>query len=45
MIALADQVLQCDGRLIAAREAMGPPRLTFTGLTLSGPLVELPLLR
>jgi predicted protein tyrosine phosphatase len=40
MIALADQLLQCDGRLIAAREAMGPPRLTF-----SGPLVELPLLR
>jgi predicted protein tyrosine phosphatase len=40
MIALADQLLQCDGRLIAAREAMGPPRLAF-----SGPLVELPLLR
>jgi predicted protein tyrosine phosphatase len=40
MIALADAILQCDGRLIAAREAMGPPRLT-----LSGPLVELPLLR
>jgi predicted protein tyrosine phosphatase len=40
MIALADQLLQCEGRLIAAREAMGPPRLTF-----SGPLVALPLLR
>ncbi len=39
MIALADHLLQCDGRLIAAREAMGPPRLTF-----SGPLVALPLL-
>jgi len=40
MIALADGLLQCDGRLIEAREAMGPPRLTF-----SSPLVELPLLR
>ncbi|HEX5079816.1 MAG TPA: protein-tyrosine phosphatase family protein [Geminicoccaceae bacterium] len=40
MIALADELLRCEGRLIAAREAMGPPRLT-----LSGPLVELPLLR
>jgi predicted protein tyrosine phosphatase len=42
MIALADGLLQCDGRLIEAREAMGPPRLTFS---FSGPLVELPLLR
>jgi predicted protein tyrosine phosphatase len=40
MIALADQVLRCEGRLIAAREAMGPPRLT-----LNAPLVVLPLLR
>jgi predicted protein tyrosine phosphatase len=40
MIALADHLLRCDGRLVAAREAMGPPRLTF-----SGPLVALPLLR
>jgi predicted protein tyrosine phosphatase len=40
MIALADQLLQCDGRLIEAREAMGPPRLM-----LNTPLVELPLLR
>jgi predicted protein tyrosine phosphatase len=39
MIALADHLLKCDGRLIAAREAMGTPRLTF-----SGPLVALPLL-
>jgi predicted protein tyrosine phosphatase len=44
MIALADQLLQCDGRLIAAREAMGPPRLPLTRLSLSGPLVQLPLL-
>jgi predicted protein tyrosine phosphatase len=42
MIALADALLQCDGRLVDAREAMGPPRLT---LSFSGPLVELPLLR
>ena len=40
MIALADGLLQCEGRLVEAREAMGPPRLTF-----AGPLVELPLLR
>lgn len=40
MIALADQLLQCEGRLIAAREAMGSPHLT-----LNTPLVELPLLR
>jgi predicted protein tyrosine phosphatase len=39
LIALADQLLGCQGRLIAAREAMGPPRLAF-----SGPLVSLPLL-
>lgn len=39
MIALADQLLRCEGRLIAAREAMGAPRLTF-----AGPLVRLPLL-
>jgi len=39
LIALADQRLGCQGRLIAAREAMGPPRLA-----LSGPLVSLPLL-
>lgn len=39
MIALADHLLQCDGRLIAARVAMGTPRLAF-----SGPLVALPLL-
>jgi predicted protein tyrosine phosphatase len=39
MIALADHLLNCEGRLIAAREAMGTPRLTF-----SGPLVALPLL-
>jgi predicted protein tyrosine phosphatase len=39
LIALADQRLGCQGRLIAAREAMGPPRLAF-----SGPLVSLPLL-
>jgi predicted protein tyrosine phosphatase len=39
MIALADHLLTCEGRLIAAREVMGTPRLTF-----SGPLVRLPLL-
>ena len=39
LIALADQRLGCQGRLIAAREIMGPPRLAF-----SGPLVSLPLL-
>jgi predicted protein tyrosine phosphatase len=39
MIALADLLLRCDGRLVAAREAMGTPRLAF-----SGPLVSLPLL-
>ena len=40
LIALADRRLGCGGRLIAAREAMEPPRLAF-----SGPLVSLPLLR
>jgi predicted protein tyrosine phosphatase len=40
MIAVADQLLGCAGRLIAAREAMGPADL----LPLA-PLVRLPLLR
>ncbi len=39
MIALADELLGCDGRLIAAREAMGPPNLLGWG-----PLVRIPLL-
>jgi predicted protein tyrosine phosphatase len=39
MIALADRILGCEGRLIAAREAMGPATLT-----LPTPLVQLPLL-
>jgi predicted protein tyrosine phosphatase len=39
MIALADEILGCEGRLIAAREAMGPAELT-----LAAPLVRLPLL-
>ena len=39
MIALADEILGCEGRLIAAREAMGPAELTH-----AGPLVRLPLL-
>jgi predicted protein tyrosine phosphatase len=39
LIALADPLLRCDGRLLAAREAMGLPSLAF-----SGPLVTLPLL-
>lgn len=39
MVALADVLLGCEGRLIAAREAMGAPHLT-----LNTPLVELPLL-
>jgi predicted protein tyrosine phosphatase len=39
MIALADELLGCEGRLIAAREAMGLPNLT-----LAAPLVRLPLL-
>lgn len=42
MIALADQMLGCQGRLIAAREAMGPADFLSTGLI--GPLVHLPLL-
>jgi len=40
MIAVADQLLGCEGRLIAAREAMGPATLLPFG-----PLVCLPLLR
>ena len=39
MIALADPILGCEGRLVAAREAMGPATLT-----LPTPLVQLPLL-
>jgi predicted protein tyrosine phosphatase len=39
MIALADQILGCEGRLVAARAAMGPATLT-----LPTPLVQLPLL-
>lgn len=39
MIALADRILGCEGRLVAAREAMGPATLT-----LPTPLVQLPLL-
>jgi predicted protein tyrosine phosphatase len=39
IIALADAMLGADGRLIAAREAMGPAELT-----LPTPLVRLPLL-
>jgi predicted protein tyrosine phosphatase len=39
IIALADEILGCQGRLIAAREAMGP-----ADLTLAVPLVRLPLL-
>ena len=31
MIALADEILGCEGRLIAAREAMGPAELTLAG--------------
>ena len=37
MIALADQLLRREGRLIAAREAMGPAELL-----LQAPLIELP---
>jgi predicted protein tyrosine phosphatase len=37
MIALADQLLQREGRLIAARESMGPAELL-----LQAPLIELP---
>lgn len=39
MIALADRILGCEGRLIAARDAMGP-----ADLSAFGPLVHLPLL-
>lgn len=39
MIALADEILGCAGRLIAAREAMGPAELT-----LPTPLARIPLL-
>lgn len=39
MIALADELLGCGGRLIAAREAMGPADISALG-----PLVHLPLL-
>jgi hypothetical protein len=38
MIALADAVLGCEGRLIAARDAMGDGEPA-----LEGPLVRLPL--
>jgi predicted protein tyrosine phosphatase len=40
MIELADQLLACEGRLVAARAAMGP-----ADLLPFGPLVVLPLLR
>jgi predicted protein tyrosine phosphatase len=36
MVALADQILGRQGRLVAAKEAMGPATLVF-----EGPLVEL----
>jgi predicted protein tyrosine phosphatase len=39
MIALADELLGCGGRLIAARDAMGP-----ADISAFGPLVHLPLL-
>lgn len=39
MVEVADQLLDCDGRLIAAEQAMEPAELAF-----SGPLVRLPLL-
>lgn len=39
MIALADDILGLDGRLVAARDAMGPAEIL-----LHGPLVRLPLL-
>jgi predicted protein tyrosine phosphatase len=39
MIALADQLLACDGRLVAARDAMGPAEIT-----LPTPVVRVPLL-
>jgi predicted protein tyrosine phosphatase len=40
MIALADELLGCEGRLVQAREAMGP-----ADLLPFAPLVALPLLR
>jgi predicted protein tyrosine phosphatase len=40
IVELADRLLGRGGRLVAAREAMGPAALVF-----EGPLVELPLLR
>jgi predicted protein tyrosine phosphatase len=39
MIRLADELLGCQGRLVAAREAMGPGQLLPFG-----PLIRLPLL-
>lgn len=42
MIVLADEQLGCEGRLVAAREAMGPADFLATGPI--GPLVHLPLL-
>lgn len=42
MVALADEILGCEGRLVAAREAMGPADFMTTGPI--GPLVHLPLL-
>ena len=39
MIAVADELLGCEGRLVQAREGMGPPNLLPFG-----PLVSLPLL-
>ncbi len=39
IIALADEILGCKGRLVAAREAMGPAELT-----LPTPLARIPLL-
>jgi predicted protein tyrosine phosphatase len=42
IIALADDILGCEGRLIEAREAMGPADFMVTGPI--GPLVHLPLL-
>jgi predicted protein tyrosine phosphatase len=38
MIEVADRMLDLDGRLIAAHQAMAPPTLAY-----SGPLTELPL--
>jgi predicted protein tyrosine phosphatase len=39
MVALADEILGCQGRLIEARETMGP-----ANGVIQGPLVQLPLL-